>query len=137
MLAGLFLVRSINTRSQHQAVDSAYQLHEAAKMREKEVIAADTAAGASPQEVVQLFVGAVRNGDNQKASRYMVVERQSDVERMLSVITAENREALIRDLIAASLSPNDALESNEFIVHEPRLVRALQYPDGRWKLVSF
>lgn len=96
---------------------------------------ADTIGGKTPQETLEMFIGAVENGDYELASRYFVLEKQKEELKSLQNSPKKNIENVMCLLEQVKISEGSySLNKDQFVVRKPILVSFILYPSGNWKI---
>ncbi len=95
--------------------------------------ARDTIGGKTPQETLDLFIAAVEKGDYELASKYFVIEKQSEWKKNLN--EAKNVGTLLETLKNSKNSVGEySQDKKSFSFYEPVLVSFILYPFGNWKI---
>ena len=102
----------------------------------------DTYGGATPEETLQLFITALKNGDTDLAAKYFLIDDQEKWREDLSKIKEKNLlEAMVKDLERLKKTRADEKEvfytttNEENIVSVQLIIRKTPYND-KWKIIE-
>jgi len=80
---------------------------------EEEKYKADTYGGLTPQETYQLFLQALQNKDIELASKYFILDKQSDYKKLFTQIQANGQwDNMMKDLLMPSNQQGQFLNDN-------------------------
>ncbi|MSU75415.1 MAG: hypothetical protein EXS55_02800 [Candidatus Magasanikbacteria bacterium] len=98
--------------------------------------AKDTIGGQTPQETLQLYIDAVEKGDYEMASKYFVIDKQSEELESLKRAPKKNIETM-QDLLKTTLQNGGGYSApkNEYFFDRPISTQLILYPKGNWKIV--
>lgn len=101
----------------------------------------DTFGGSTPEETLQLFISALKNGDTDLASKYFVIEKQEEWKTKIDKIKENGKlDLMIEDLNLLKKSKNSDNKTSFFILTDKNNVVTVQMiiinsiTANRWKI---
>lgn len=102
----------------------------------------DPYGGNTPEETIQLFVGALRKGDTELASKYFSPDKQEEWAKNLKKIKARGLlGSLIEDVLRAEKIEPLGEGNARYEIKDPEgnvgaLLSLNKNPNGKWKIMS-
>lgn len=114
---------------------------EALKQLEQEdyrIAMADTYGGKTPQETLQMYIGAVEKGDYELASKYFIGEKQEEeIVRLQETKQKNNIDFLLNYLIQVKEAQGYFSTAGDlYTIEKPIFIEFRLYPNGIWKVME-
>lgn len=116
-------------------IKSQAEKFESEQARLKALVEVDTYGGKTPEETLNMFIAAVETGDYELASKYFVVEKQSEEKARLISSPKENINNVLSLLKQATYSMGEYSDDKKaYSLYNPIAVDFIIYPSNLWKI---